>query len=371
MADGTLIKNFALTTELNDDDDFLVEDSVPTTKRTKYSTLKEAVTGDVQAQVGDAFSEETDYSFGDYCIYKNTLYQFTADHAAGAWLGTDVEATTISAELSELNGNFISVAIAFDPSVTMFGGVKLQTYSGDVTFGRGDLDSYYVDSGEDGWYENITGELQTKEPNGVALSSKSESALVVVCRYEVSSQVDTDDFYLTSSNVKYTDTDGSRQYSKNENIFTVNASIEELPVNPSFAIEGPLICEEGAYYLMSSTTNGTSGTKDEMYYCTISAELYALNESTNGVHLADIHLIDSRTMEEFVIPDGFEIYASGEYKNLGNVSTPNDNDATIRIGISGSKDMESEINDFFRNEILVYGLIGYDSDDGLVVYFCQ
>ncbi|MCD8076810.1 MAG: hypothetical protein LUE63_00235 [Lachnospiraceae bacterium] len=120
MADGTLIKNFALTTELNDDDDFLVEDSVPTTKRTKYSTLKEAVTGDVQAQVGDAFSEETDYSFGDYCIYKNTLYQFTADHAAGAWLGTDVEATTISAELSELNGNMqFEVTNRFESNVSV------------------------------------------------------------------------------------------------------------------------------------------------------------------------------------------------------------------------------------------------------------
>ncbi|MCD8124285.1 MAG: hypothetical protein LUE23_04500 [Lachnospiraceae bacterium] len=105
MADGTLIKDMALTTELNDDDDLIVEDSTPTTKRVKYSDLKEATVSNVRGSIGDAFDETATYASGDYCIYENTLYQFTADHAAGEWLGTDVEATTVAAELSELNGN--------------------------------------------------------------------------------------------------------------------------------------------------------------------------------------------------------------------------------------------------------------------------
>ncbi len=271
----------------------------------------------------------------------------------------------------ESNSSFISLAIAFDSSVTTVDHLTLHTSSEDVTFGRCDLDGYYVDPGETGWYDSIASALQTQEPGGVAYSAKSGATPVLVCRYEVSSQVDTDDFYLTSSNIQYKDADGNIQYSKEENVLTVNATIEELPVNPSFAIEGPLICEEGAYYLMGSTTGVSGGTKDGTYYCAIGAELYALNESTDGIHLADIHLIDSRTMETFVLPDGCEIYASGQYKKLGNVSTEDANDAAIWVGISGPEDRTSEIQTFFDEEILTYGLIGYDTDDGLVVYICQ
>lgn len=39
------------------------------------------------------FSESTAYSAGDVVNYQGKLYQFTADHAAGAWTGTDVEET--------------------------------------------------------------------------------------------------------------------------------------------------------------------------------------------------------------------------------------------------------------------------------------
>ena len=43
--------------------------------------------------VGDypAFSALTAYSAGDVVNYNGKLYKFTADHAAGAWIGTDVE----------------------------------------------------------------------------------------------------------------------------------------------------------------------------------------------------------------------------------------------------------------------------------------
>lgn len=43
--------------------------------------------------VGDypTFSESTAYSAGDVVNYNGKLYKFTADHAAGAWTGTDAE----------------------------------------------------------------------------------------------------------------------------------------------------------------------------------------------------------------------------------------------------------------------------------------
>lgn len=48
--------------------------------------------------VGDypTFSESTAYSAGDVVNYQGKLYKFTADHAAGAWIGTDVEGTSIA-----------------------------------------------------------------------------------------------------------------------------------------------------------------------------------------------------------------------------------------------------------------------------------
>ena len=47
--------------------------------------------------VGDypAFSASTAYSAGDVVNYQGKLYKFTADHAAGAWTGSDVEDTDV------------------------------------------------------------------------------------------------------------------------------------------------------------------------------------------------------------------------------------------------------------------------------------
>lgn len=42
------------------------------------------------------FSESTAYSAGDVVNYNGKLYKFTADHAAGAWTGTDVEETKLT-----------------------------------------------------------------------------------------------------------------------------------------------------------------------------------------------------------------------------------------------------------------------------------
>jgi hypothetical protein len=44
------------------------------------------------AMVAPAFSESNAYSAGDSVTYNGILYTFTANHAAGAWIGTDVAA---------------------------------------------------------------------------------------------------------------------------------------------------------------------------------------------------------------------------------------------------------------------------------------
>ena len=54
--------------------------------------------------IGDEFSDKRPYSIGERCIFKNTLWKFTANKPAGAWDSTKVEATTVDAELAELRG---------------------------------------------------------------------------------------------------------------------------------------------------------------------------------------------------------------------------------------------------------------------------
>lgn len=58
--------------------------------------------------VGDypTFSESTAYSAGDVVNYQGRLYKFTADHAAGAWTGTDAEETdTVKAHIVQDTGD--------------------------------------------------------------------------------------------------------------------------------------------------------------------------------------------------------------------------------------------------------------------------
>lgn len=55
------------------------------------------------------FSTSSNYSTGDIVRYDGKLYKFTADHAAGAWLGTDVKLASINSiltsKLTELESN--------------------------------------------------------------------------------------------------------------------------------------------------------------------------------------------------------------------------------------------------------------------------
>ena len=52
--------------------------------------------------IGDAFSTTKAYSTGDYCIYNDVLYKFTADKDAGPWDASKVTSTLVATELSSL-----------------------------------------------------------------------------------------------------------------------------------------------------------------------------------------------------------------------------------------------------------------------------
>lgn len=59
----------------------------------------------IVSMLSDAFSDEKTYFIGDYAIYENTLYRFTAEKTAGVWNPTVAEAVTVAGELDKLNGN--------------------------------------------------------------------------------------------------------------------------------------------------------------------------------------------------------------------------------------------------------------------------
>ena len=52
--------------------------------------------------IADDFSTSTSYEIGDYVIYNDLLYRFTADHAAGAWVGTDAVSVQLAEDVSLL-----------------------------------------------------------------------------------------------------------------------------------------------------------------------------------------------------------------------------------------------------------------------------
>lgn len=97
-------------------------------KKVSLQFLKDAANyaneqGDYAKEVGDtvngnvgvndypAFSASASYSAGDIVRYNGTLYQFTANHAASAWNGNDVKATSINAitsgKLTELESEVV------------------------------------------------------------------------------------------------------------------------------------------------------------------------------------------------------------------------------------------------------------------------
>lgn len=51
--------------------------------------------------VADEFDATEAYGAGDVVIYENQLYKFNAAHAAGAWIGTDADETTLESLIDD------------------------------------------------------------------------------------------------------------------------------------------------------------------------------------------------------------------------------------------------------------------------------
>lgn len=93
-------------------DDVTVEDLLAA-EVTARSSMDLTILGDI----AETFDATAAYDAGDVVIYQNGLYKFNADHAAGAWIGTDADAVTVadlvsSAEPDELTTAQVDALIA-------------------------------------------------------------------------------------------------------------------------------------------------------------------------------------------------------------------------------------------------------------------
>ena len=90
---GTIIPSVAALIEDIDEAEEALADAIATIPA-DYSALL--------ASIAPTFSSSTAYTAGSYVWYSGTLYRFTADHAAGAWTGSDAAAAVIGADLASL-----------------------------------------------------------------------------------------------------------------------------------------------------------------------------------------------------------------------------------------------------------------------------
>ena len=81
--------------------------------------------------IGDAFSTTKAYSTGDYCIYNDVLYKFTADKDAGPWDASKVTSTLVATELSSLFSSIIVKEFSKTKSAAE-GAQSIVTFEGEI-----------------------------------------------------------------------------------------------------------------------------------------------------------------------------------------------------------------------------------------------
>lgn len=104
MSEITLQRIISMESEATETDggQYILTDSDSGTKKMNVGAL--------MANDAPAFSSSTAYSAGDIVVYNTKLYKFSADHSAGAWVGTDAEQITLGAEVSGLKRNYTNLS---------------------------------------------------------------------------------------------------------------------------------------------------------------------------------------------------------------------------------------------------------------------
>lgn len=98
-------------------------------------TLPRGATGDV-TNLADTFSSSKAYTAGEYVIYNDLLYVFTANHAAGAWNASHVSQVKVGGELTALKEDFnLSLNLLEDGSYTVTSSILTLQKGIDVNTG--------------------------------------------------------------------------------------------------------------------------------------------------------------------------------------------------------------------------------------------
>lgn len=87
----------------------------------EISDAKDAALEDIQDtmfNLAPEFVTTASYSAGDIVLYIGNLYEFTANHAAGAWIGTDARQITIGGVVADLKEDFDN--IKFDNPLNLY-----------------------------------------------------------------------------------------------------------------------------------------------------------------------------------------------------------------------------------------------------------
>ena len=104
----------------------------------------------------NVFSASTAYSAGDYVWYNGKLYCFTADHAAGAWTGSDASEAKLADDIADLKSALENSDILTDsPTATTFANCSI--YSNGAIIGSSGFNVYVF---------NITGINRIKIDSG-------------------------------------------------------------------------------------------------------------------------------------------------------------------------------------------------------------
>ena len=93
------------------------------------------------ADIAGAFSAETAYTAGDLAIYNGIIYRCTNDHT-GDWDADDFSATTIGAELNEINSNILSLSGLLSKHIGIFATGETLSSSSSIKFIKFTVPSY-------------------------------------------------------------------------------------------------------------------------------------------------------------------------------------------------------------------------------------
>ena len=125
-----------------------------------------AISG-MSALISETFATNKAYSKGDYVIYQNALYRFTANHSAGAWTGTDVTQVVLADEVTDVNAACTNLNNAFSESINRLVALDGKTYIDPDDFELGNISI----SGTGWTYSSSSTRVRTKEGTTYSLKA--------------------------------------------------------------------------------------------------------------------------------------------------------------------------------------------------------